>query len=261
MDTYVLLVIDTQYDFCDPMGALYVPGTEKDMRRLASFIKRNKQTIGHICLTMDSHPYLHISHPCFWKSLEGNHPAPFTVITSHDVKIGKWIPQFVPDYALNYLEKLEQQEQFPHVIWTYHYIAGTRGFAIVEELMEAIREWSFYRGKPHQIVLKGCNPYTEHFGIFAANLPIENQQDTMPNYDLLHQLDAYSYIIIAGEARSHCVATSLNQILFLKPDMAKKLLVLEDCMSDIPGFEEDANPIYQKAVVNGAQILFSKNFL
>jgi len=35
-----LLIIDPQVDFCDPSGALYVPGAEKDMERLSEMVKR-----------------------------------------------------------------------------------------------------------------------------------------------------------------------------------------------------------------------------
>lgn len=259
MSSNALLIIDAQYDFCDPKGSLYVPGAEKDMTNLSQFIKNNLSKIDYICLTMDSHPYVHISHPCYWVSRNGFHPEPFTLITSEDVKSQKWIPQYQPEYSLEYLIKLEEQGQFPHVIWPYHCIAGTYGFAIVDTLMEAVKEWSFHSGKAHHIELKGSNPFTEHFGIFTANIPIETDQSTQPNYPLLHSLNRFDKIFIAGEARSHCVATSLKQIIELMPEMANKLVILEDCMSDVIGFAEQATPIYQNAYSLGSSVFNSKN--
>ena len=35
-----LLIIDPQNDFCDPNGALFVPGADEDMKRLASMVMR-----------------------------------------------------------------------------------------------------------------------------------------------------------------------------------------------------------------------------
>jgi hypothetical protein len=35
--------------------------------------------------------------------------------------------------------------------------------------------------------------------------------------------------------------------------MSSKIVILEDCMSDVPGFSEQANPIYQDAKARGAQ--------
>lgn len=33
-----LLIIDAQYDFCNPNGSLFVPGAVEDNKRLANFI-------------------------------------------------------------------------------------------------------------------------------------------------------------------------------------------------------------------------------
>lgn len=32
--THAFLIIDAQYDFCNPEGALFVPGAQEDMQRL-----------------------------------------------------------------------------------------------------------------------------------------------------------------------------------------------------------------------------------
>ncbi len=51
MKKNALLIIDPQNDFCNPgdttesnKGSLYVDGAEKDMLRLANWIKQNKDT-------------------------------------------------------------------------------------------------------------------------------------------------------------------------------------------------------------------------
>jgi nicotinamidase-related amidase len=35
-----LVVIDPQYDFCDPNGSLFVPEADNDMKRLAVMVER-----------------------------------------------------------------------------------------------------------------------------------------------------------------------------------------------------------------------------
>ena len=59
---------------------------------------------------------------------------------------------------------------------------------------------------------------------------------------MLQKLLFYDKIIIAGEAKSHCVLETIKQIIdFFNPQDRKKLsniYLLEDCMSCIPGFEE-----------------------
>ena len=70
-----LLIIDPQVDFCDPkVGALYVPGAEHDMNRLAAMIRRLNNKIDDIHVTLDSHHLIHIAHPIFWKD-SGDHKA------------------------------------------------------------------------------------------------------------------------------------------------------------------------------------------
>ena len=46
------LIVDPQNDFCDPNGALYVPGAEEDSKRLAETIKRLRNKISHINVTL-----------------------------------------------------------------------------------------------------------------------------------------------------------------------------------------------------------------
>jgi nicotinamidase/pyrazinamidase len=61
---------------------------------------------------------------------------------------------------------------------------------------------------------------------------------------------------MAGEAKSHCVANTIKQMLDIK-GIARKLVILEDCMSDVPGFETIALPIYERARTAGARSTLS----
>jgi nicotinamidase/pyrazinamidase len=77
----------------------------------------------------------------------------------------------------------------------------------------------------------------------------------------LDQLQAqFENIIIAGEAKSHCIANTLKQILELEK-YSFNLTVLDDCMSPVPGFEKIADPIYQKARDAGVQFIKSKDLI
>ena len=58
-----LLIIDPQNDFCDPSGALYVPGADKDMDNVADFILAKKDKLDDIHATLDSHHFIDIAHP------------------------------------------------------------------------------------------------------------------------------------------------------------------------------------------------------
>ncbi len=253
MKKNALLIIDPQNDFCNPgdangqgKGALYVDGAEKDMQNLSEWIKSNKKNIDFIAITMDAHQPNDISHQGFWTDKNGNPPDAFTQITFKDVETEKWTALFQPKRALNYLKALEEQGEYPHLIWPTHCLTGSEGAAIYQPLMQAIVEWT-KDAKFYQIVSKGQNPFTEHFGAFRAQIPNSEEPDTQLNIKLIETLDAYDNIYLAGEAKSHCVANSLKQVMEAAPELAKKFIVLEDAMSNVSGFETIADPIYTKA--------------
>jgi nicotinamidase-related amidase len=251
------LIIDAQYDFCHPQGALFVPGADADMQRLSQLILTHANQIDHICVTLDNHPVNDISHPSFWQDADGSFPPPFTQITAADVKAGKWQPRFVPEKALDYLENLEIQGEFLHFIWPEHCLIGSKGAALDDSIMRALVQWTRL-GKEYQAVVKGTNPLTEHFGIFRAQLPILEAPETQLNTGLLEQLAKFDRVFLAGEAKSHCVATSLKQIVDNAPDLARKVVVIEDCMSDVTGLGHLGEPIYVEARKQGVQFVYSQ---
>ncbi|MBK8472541.1 MAG: nicotinamidase [Sphingobacteriales bacterium] len=250
-----LLVIDAQYDFCHPQGALYVQGADQDMVRLRDFIVRNHHHIDHICVTLDSHPVNDISHPAFWQDKNGAFPPPFTAISLADINTGTWTPRFSPLEATKYVAALEAQGEFPHFIWPEHCLIGSKGASLNDDLLEALKIWT-RPGKWYQAVTKGTYPLTEHFGIFMAQVPVADRPETQLNQSLVRTLETYQNIYLAGEARSHCVATSLKQAMKYAPSLAEKMIVLEDAMSDVTGMGHLGQPIYNEAQQRG--IRFAK---
>jgi nicotinamidase-related amidase len=251
----LLLIIDMQYDFCSPDGALYVRGAEDDVARLAAFITINSGKINHIILTQDNHQVIDISHPGFWEDRDGNPPEPFTVITPDDIRKSIWTPRFDRERAVDYVYRLEKQGEFPHVIWPEHCIMGSHGAAITDELMKPVRAWA-RRGNYFDVIIKGTNPLTEHFGALRANIPVGDDPGTQINMDLVRKLRHYDTILVAGEASSHCVANTVRQMLDIG-GIAPKLVILEDCMSDVTGFETIALPVYEKARSAGSKFVKS----
>jgi len=251
----LLLVIDMQNDFCQPDGSLYVNGAENDVARLEKFISTHEDRIDHIIMTQDNHQVIDISHPGFWEDQVGNPPAPFTIIKTENVLSGAWRPRFRKEEAIDYIKNLEIQGEFPHVIWPEHCIIGSYGAAIVKEVMEPVKRWA-RKGHFFDLIIKGTNPLTEHFGALMANVPIEGSPETQLNTELVRKLQIYDKILIAGEARSHCVAATIKQLLNID-GFAAKLVILEDCMSDVTGFETLALPIYENA--KNAGVIFTQS--
>lgn len=249
----LLFIIDMQNDFCNPSGSLYVPGAEIDAMRLVGFIRRNINSIDQVILTQDNHQVMDIAHPAFWINSKGEYPAAYTTITLNDVETGKWQPVMYMEEAIDYLRKIAETDEYSHTIWPEHCIWGSEGAAIYPELMEAVQEWA-REGKMFDVISKGMYPLTEHFGAFRANMPVDNVPETQFNQSLKEKMEGYDKIWIAGEAKSHCVANTIKQ-LFDYPELIARMIILEDCMSNVTGFESLANPIYEKAKNMGAAFL------
>jgi nicotinamidase-related amidase len=251
-----LLVIDAQYDFCNRSGSLYVNGADADMKRLSDWIKRQKDKIDHIILTMDNHQVNDISHPSFWLDMSGNFPAPFTPISSVEIEKGTWRPRFYMKQATRYVKDLEKQGEYGHFIWPYHCLTGSRGAALNEDIIDALKEWSD-NGNYYEVVVKGTYPLTEHFGIFRANIPVRGRPETQLNKKLINKLKAFSNVYVAGEARSHCVANSIKQAMDEAPELARRFIIIDDCMSDVSGLGHLGTPIFERAKKMG--IRFAKS--
>lgn len=265
MKKNALLIIDPQNSFCNPgdkngkgRGTLYVPGADKDMERLATWIVDNADGIDYISVTIDSHQPNDIAHPNFWMDKAGNFPPPFTQITVDDVESGRWTPRFDPTRCLAYLRSLEAQGEFPHLIWPIHCVIGSEGAAIYQPLMDAMIRWT-ERGKFFQTVTKGTFPFTEHFGAFQAQIPDAARPETQLNHGLIKTLIEYQNVYLAGEAKSHCVANSLKQVMNEAPSLAAKFIILEDAMSNVTGFETIADPIYNQARAMGVRFTSLNN--
>ena len=253
----LLFIVDMQNDFCSPQGALYVPNAEADVDNLVAFIQKNSAQIDGVVLTQDSHHVLDISHPSFWMDAQGHSPAPFTGISSQDIALGRWMPRFEADRVRMYIEQLELQGEYPHTIWPEHCLIGSQGAAFVPALMDALATWA-RNGRYYSVFAKGANPLTEHFGALRANIPLEDAPETCLNQSLLAELMRYDRIVVAGEAKSHCVANTISQMADF-PSVISKTILLADCTSNVPSFETIADPIYQKAHALGMVSVLSND--
>jgi nicotinamidase-related amidase len=232
-----LLIIDPQEDFCNPKGSLYVPGAEKDMGRLATLVRRLKDKLDDVHVTLDSHHLVDIAHPIFWVNSAGQHPAPFTIITADDVRQGRWTT-YLPSYrqrALEYLEALERGGRYPHCIWPPHCLIGTPGSNIHSALLPALLEWEQQFAIVDKVT-KGSNPWTEHFSAVQAEVPDPTDPDTQLNTRLIQVLEQADMVLLAGEASTHCVANTVRDIAtaFSDPAYVQKKVLLTDGISPVP---------------------------
>ena len=260
-----LLIIDPQVDFCDPQrGALYVPGAEHDMSRLASMIRRLKGKLDDIHVTLDSHHFIHIAHPIFWKDSRGQHPPVFTSISRAEVEEGVWTPTVPGMYrrALDYVRKLEANGRYGLTVWPPHCLIGSPGHSVFPELFAALTEWET-RFAFVDFVTKGSNVLTEHYSAVQADVPDPADVSTQINTRLIQTLENADTIVIAGEARTHCLANTVRDIAnnFGDDSFVSKLVLLTDASSDIPGFEAHAQGFMSEMVGRGMQLSTTTEFL
>lgn len=231
-----LFIIDPQVDFCDPAGALFVKGADMDMARVATMIRRIRGKIDDIHVTLDSHRIVDIAHPVWWRDSAGNHPNPFTLISSADMKSGKWTTTQPGAFqrTLAYLEALEASKRYMHCIWPPHCLIGDKGHNVFPVLADALHEWEREELALVDFVTKGSNPWTEHFSAVRAEVPDPEDTTTQLNDKLLKILEDADLVAVAGEARSHCVANTMYDVVanFDQSALSKFVLLL-DGMSDV----------------------------
>ena len=236
-----LLIIDPQNSFCDPAGKLFVEGASRDMERLTDFVEINGDAFERIVVTLDSHNRMHIAHPVWWVDTEGNHPEPFTTLTSDEVDGGTWRAANPEDQAWSteYMAACGT-----HVIWPPHCLMGTWGHAVYHPLDTILTRWA-NRHTDLVIIPKGNARYTEHFSIFQPKVKREGDPASQFDLALLNDLDSFDEIYVAGEASSHCVADSIRDMVTARPSMAKRVILLTDAMSPVAGFHDLADAFFK----------------
>jgi len=232
-----LLLIDPQNDFCDITGAaLPVSGANEDMKRMVALVDRIGHKLEDIHVTLDSHRLIDIAHPAWWQDQRGNQPAPFTLIFAKDIRAGIWTtrhPGFLKR-SLEYAETLEATGKKILCIWPPHCLIGTWGHNIQSDLNEALQRWSDKEFAMVDYVTKGSNPWTEHYGAMMAEVPDAEDPSTSLNTSFITMLRDADIIGVAGEAGSHCVLETVNQIADnIGEEHVKKFHIITDGISPV----------------------------
>lgn len=275
-----MLLIDPQNDFCDipadahpanPLvqggrisPALPVPGANDDMMRVAALIDRIGSKLYDIHVTMDSHNPIDIAHPAWWRNDKGDSPAPFTLISAADVRNGVWRArnQLAQAHSLRYVESLEANARYVLIIWPEHCLIGQWGHNVHSSVANSLNNWARSRMEVVDYVTKGSNATTEHYSAVQAEVPDSNDPSTMLNSRLIKTLSEADIILVAGEALSHCVASTVRDIANnFGEENIKKLVLLTDCSSSVGGFENLGTQFVDDMKRRGMQTALSTDFL
>lgn len=278
-----LFLVDMQNTFCLPGGELFVGGRSglaavEDIQRLCAFLYRNLGSITHITLTMDTHQAIQVFHAIFLVDEKGHHPPPHTLVSTADIISGRW--RFNADiapaigltslqgqaYLEYYVRQLEQKGKYQLTIWPYHAMLGGVGHALVPLLEEAVFFHSIARSSQAQFEVKGNSPLTEMYSVIQA----EVEQDasgralSQANRKLIEAIRQYDLTIIAGEAKSHCLGNTVNDLLealtATSPDLIGRIYLLEDATSPVvvPGvldYTDQADALFRHFEQAGMHIV------
>ena len=160
------------------------------------------------------------------------------------------------EYVQKYCDALEHSNKQSLVIWPYHCLIGSSGHNVRDVILDALHSWTEKYGKNVQYVMKGQNKLTEHYSALAADVPVEEDKNTMLNVDLMLKFESGTKIVVCGQAKSHCVNHTVRDIiqnLKNKAD-ASKIILLEDAMSSVSGFDAVSEQFIDYTKEAGVQI-------
>jgi nicotinamidase-related amidase len=279
-----VLAVDVQNTFCIPDFELFVAGRTgsgavDDSRRLCEFIYRNLGVITQIFPSLDTHHAMQVFHAIWLVDEHGNHPTPYTLVSADDVANGRWranraVAQALGidlDYAERHLayytRRLAEGGKYDLTIWPYHAMLGGIGHALVSAVEEAVFFHGIARYSSPEFQVKGENPLTEHYSMLGPEVTEGPDGDLLgtTNTELIAKLLTFDAVIVAGQAKSHCVAWTIDNLLEhgeSRAKLAQRTYLLEDCTSPVvvPGvvdYTDEANAAFERYEAAGMHVVRS----
>ncbi len=228
---------------------------------------------------------MQIFHPFFLVNEKGEHPDPMTAISIDDVEKGLWKVNPAIAYSLaggnyaalqshllHYTHTLREGGKYNLMIWPYHAMFGGIGHCLVSSIEEALFFHTIARSSQTGFEIKGGNPLTENYSVLRPE--VLDGADGMPvaqkNTRFIKKLIDFDAVFIAGQAKSHCVAWTiddlLNEIRAQDEVLAGKVYLLEDCTSPVvvPGildFTDEASAAFERFRAAGMHLVRSTDAL
>ena len=138
-----------------------------------------------------------------------------------------------------YCERLEKGGRYQLYLWPPHCELGSDGHALAGLIYEAAIFHGFARKAQLELEVKGTHPLTENYSIVQPEVleRFDGKPLAQKNTRFLETMHRADAIIVAGQAKSHCVRASsehlIREIKSQDPSLVKKMYVLEDCMSSV----------------------------
>jgi nicotinamidase-related amidase len=279
-----LLAVDVQNTFCVPEFELFVAGRSgtgavDDTRRLCEFLYRNLGTITQVFPSLDTHHAMQVFHAIWLVDLEGNHPDPYTLVSAEDVETGRWRmntpvaealgidPDYAQSHLADYTRRLAEGGKYDLTVWPYHAMLGGIGHALVSALEEAVFFHGIARQSHSEFQVKGDNPLTEHYSMLGPEVIEGPDGEDLGgrNTALIERLLDFDAVVVAGQAKSHCLAWTIDDLLEeerMGERLAERTYLLEDCTSPVvvPGavdYTDEANAAFERYAGAGMHVVRS----
>jgi nicotinamidase-related amidase len=279
-----LLAVDVQNTFCIPEFELFVGGRSgtaavDDSRRLCQFVYRNLGSITQVFPSLDTHDAMQVFHAIWLVDEQGNHPPPFTLVSAEDVEAGRWkVNMDVADalgidrdyaarHLVHYTRQLAAGGKYDLTVWPYHAMLGGIGQALVSAVEEAFFFHGIARTSQPQFQVKGHNPLTEHYSMLGPEVTEGPDGDRLgeQNTALIERLLSFDAVVVAGQAKSHCLAWTIDDLLEdddVRERLAPRTYLLEDCTSPIvvPGvvdYTDEADAAFARYADAGMHVVRS----
>ena len=142
---------------------------------------------------------------------------------------------------------------------------GGIGYALVSAIEEAVFFHSVVRYAPVDFQ-PGNNALTEHYSMLGPEVEADLEGEPLGrrNQPLIERLLQNDAVVIAGEAKSHCVAWTIEDLLsdpnVQERGLAEKVYLLEDCTSSVvvPGsvdYTDEADAHFARFAESGAHVV------
>jgi nicotinamidase-related amidase len=277
-----LLAVDVQNTFCIPGFELFVAGRSgtgavDDNRRLCEFLYRNLGTITQVLPSLDTHQAMQVFHAIWLVDERGDHPAPYTLVSADDVAAGRWRMNAAVAEALgidagyaerhlaHYARALAEGGKYDLTIWPYHAMLGGIGHALVSAVEEAVFFHGVARHSRPEFQVKGDNPLTEHYSMLGPEVTEGPDGDRLGgrNAALVEKLRTFDAVIVAGQAKSHCMAWTIEDLLedeAAGERLAERTYLLEDCtspvvVSGVVDYTEEADAAFERYAAAGMHVV------
>ena len=176
-----------------------------------------------------------------------------------------------PGYAQvqleDYTRRLAAGGKYELTIWPYHAMLGGIGHALVPAVEEAMFFHGIARHSQPRFVVKGDNPLTEHYSMLGPE--VTHGPDGEPlaarNTALIEALLGFDAVVVAGQAKSHCLAWTIDDLLADEAageHLAERTYLLEDCTSPVvvPGvvdYTDEADAAFERYAAAGMHVVRS----